>query len=106
MGLLQGISGYTDHACLESSSVKKGKLFSVEEFISWLGQFKASIVTTIEIILIIERFGKLDNVWHMFFFVVYCSFYLVRKICGFMLFSSIRIILHSFCLLISLFEKL
>ena len=68
MGLLQGISGYTDHACLESSSVKKGKLFSVEEFISWLGQFKASIVTTIEIILIIERFRKLDNVWHMFFF--------------------------------------
>ena len=62
---------------MESLSVKKGKLFSVEEFIHWLGQFKS--LNTIEIILIIERFRKLDNVAHFFcFFVFYCSFYLVR----------------------------
>ena len=40
-GFTAGNIGYTDHACLESLFVKKGKLFSVEEFISWLGQFKS-----------------------------------------------------------------
>ena len=70
-----------------------------------LDNLKASIVTTSEIILIVERFRKLDKV-ALFFFVVYCSFYLVRKKCGFIPFSSVRIILDSFYLLISLFEKL
>ena len=58
--------------------LKRANCSRLKSLLVGLDNLKASIVTTIEIILIIERFRKLDNVAHCFF-VVYCSFYLVRK---------------------------
>ena len=70
-----------------------------------LDNLKASIVTTIEIILIIERFNKLDNVAHFFFCRLLFILSSTQNLWFYVIFFHKNYFGQSY-LVISLFEKL